>query len=273
VNDPFPASNHTYGALTYMPTVKRFWWQTSAKWFQGSAYPENGEYDPATHRFTYNARDPNNDWYPGAASTWDTTQRRCLFNGGFNLYAYDPAKPGGQKISIVRALPGSDTNQVHRSLYDPRRRRVVYCGVKRNATWSRPGISYCRIRENGTGDPFVDLPGNPTAVLAALGAPIGGPGPDIPGWLYHPILDKYVYYHGAGNTFYYIDPDTGVVTSETFVGPALPNTVGTGGTGWFLQYSPAQDIMILPKIDAGMMGPLPNGQLYGLRSGLSGSRT
>ena len=271
-NDPFPASNHTYGAITYMKSVKRFWWQTSAKWFQGSAYPENGEYDPATHRFTYNASDPNTDWYPGAASTWDSTQYRAIFNGSRNLQAYDPAKPAGKRISIVRALPGGDTNQVHRSLYDPVRRRVVYIGVKRDATWSVPGISYSHLKQDGTGDAFVNLPGSPAAALAAFGADVaigGSSGAAIPVWLYQPILDKYLYYPSFGQTFYYIDPDSGAVTTETFTGDTYPDARPAFGAGWFAVYVPSQDVVLIPEVASTMQ----TGKMYAFRSGLKTSRS
>jgi hypothetical protein len=271
-NDPFPASNHTYGAITYLKSVKRFWWQTSAKWFQGSAYPENGEYDPATHRFTYNASDPNTDWYPGAASTWDSTQYRAIFNGSRNLQAYDPAKPAGRRISIVRALSGGDTNQVHRSLYDPVRRRVVYIGVKRDATWSVPGISYCHLKQDGTGDAFVDVPGRPAAALAAFGADVaigGSSGAAIPVWLYQPVLDKYLYYPSFGQTFYYLDPDSGAVTTETFTGDTYPDARPAFGAGWFAVYVPSQDVVLIPEVGSTMQ----MGKMYAFRSGLKTSRS
>lgn len=252
-NGLWPCSVHQYGGLVYISPLKQVVSLGGSRWFEGAFDTNTWHYDSVAHTYALQASDPVQDALLGIYAVWDRTAFRVLYQGATGLWAYDPTGTPGTRYVKLGTSP-SNGNQTHNVLHDPRRKRFVRVGRFSNAAGDAFGMSYFDMTGTPGAFALLDMPGNPIASLPTSFI--------TPGLKYDPICDDYVYYPGFGNTVYYINPDTGAVTSESGLGGATMPTA-TVDVGSMFQYCESQNVFLVPNCASG--ASMNTGSMYAFR--------
>jgi hypothetical protein len=239
-----PASRHIYNGAAYMPApFSKVWLGGGSRWWDGAGAQDAWLYDVLGRQWAPASPAPSDIGDDGIVAAWDSVQQRVLYHTYSRLRVYDPAAPVTTPHWAVDdgRLPSTSEVRFYTGLFDPVRGRFVAAGPA--------GIYY------------YDVSGTPPYRLKRLA--LSGhqwPGPYAPGFAYDSGQDRYAVW-GGGNTIYFVDPLSGVVTAETGSGPSVAAGQATGTYGRF-QYSRTFNTFVLvtgPGDDVWVYQPLPTG--------------
>jgi hypothetical protein len=235
----YPPARHTYSGAAYLPSVKRSAIVGGIRWCipcVGDTRPV-WEWDGSQYLGPF---DVGSDWNEDAVWTaWSPKLGALLIQGYSRLLAYDPGKPAGSRITVLRSGDASDSS--HRfftGLYDPKRNRMVGAGIGSLATGANAFRGWDLSR----------------SVPVAFSLPVKGPWPAWsfggPGFAYDPVADRYMLWLG-GPTLWRIDPDTGDVEKIEAPGTAPVTPKPYNGTFGRFGYLPSVDAFILVSSASG----------------------
>lgn len=193
--DGTPRSNHTYGAIQYVPTIDRFCSFGTAATFPG---PRGG---PTTWTFDFTSnlwekRSAAPGYGPGSSSAWDPVSGMIWIrvNGkGETLAPWEGIFASWDPLKDIWSIRGRKlkhkTWDNHSAAIDPLRRRYVAVGGGKVRAFdlSRSGpITQEELDTYG-----------PQDIVQA----------NSPGFEYDPVIDKFVGWNGGADVFT-LDPDT-----------------------------------------------------------------
>lgn len=225
--DGTPRSNHSYGALQYVPTIDRFCsFGTAANFPASRGGPTTWAFNFAASKWERKSPAPSFGF--GTSSAWDPVTRHIWIrvNGKEGLLAqWDPAKDNW--VIRGRRLEHK-TWYEHSAAIDPIGRRYVAVGGGKVRAYdlSRQGeIPQEDLRTSG-----------PQNIVMATN----------PGFEYDPVIDKFVGWNGGGDIFT-LDP---VSLEWQRIVPATSNRVvaaaaARNGTFGRFRYVPSRNVYIV----------------------------
>jgi hypothetical protein len=219
--DGRPASRHTYGGVSFLPTVDKVFVTGGSLWGDGGGSRGAWTFDVPSRTWERRADAPGSQ--VTAMTTYDPVTKLVfsLIQNG-RLVAYDPAKNSWSE----RGSAGTWAE------YDPARTMVLHPGRRTllvvgggKTTMFDISRSYASVQPLSTtgGDPIVNAQG--------------------PGLVYDPVTDRIVGWAGGGDV-YSLDLASRVWTRQPPASPAVPGPAPNQGTYGKWQYIPSKNVFI-----------------------------
>lgn len=229
-NREYFTSEHTYCMQAWQPGTNLIWmckaggggswafdvyradqgYHADSPTGNGEGFPF-GSFDTSTNVWTRQASDPGPFNSLGSLVIWDENAGR-LFVIDYDFFReFVPTRPPSSRWATLAGRSNDSTVQHECPCFDKKRNRLVAASAGGN-------IRYWNLAAPS---------GNGTVLVAGIG---GSPWPgDVPGLDMDVARDRYVYWSG-GQRVYYINPDTGAVTSDAGTGGDTPGSVGVAGS-------------------------------------------
>lgn len=226
-SDGTPRSNHTYGALQYVPTIDRFCsFGTAANFPASRGGPTTWAFDFTSGKWERRSAAPSYGF--GTSSAWDPVTGRIWIriNGNEGILAsWDPIK---DSWTIRGSKLEHKTWYEHSAAIDPLRRRYLAVGGGKIRAYdlSLTGpINQTDLRTSG-----------PQNIVAAKN----------PGFEYDAVIDRYVGWNGGADLFT-LDPDS---LEWRRISPAatnrvVPTAAASNGTFGRFRYVPSRNIYVV----------------------------
>lgn len=219
--DGRPASRHTYGGVSFLPTQDKVFVTGGSLWGDGGGSRGAWTFDVPSRMWQRKADAPGSQ--VTAMTAYDPVSKLVfsLIQNG-RLVAYDPAKNSWSE----RGSAGSwaEYDPARTMVLHPERRTLLVVGGRETTTFDI-SRSYASIQ------PLSTTGGNP--IVNAQG----------PGLVYDPVTDRIVGWAGGGDV-YTLDLTTRVWTRRAPTSSAVPGAAPDQGTYGKWQYIPSKNAFV-----------------------------